>query len=1214
MKSEIEDPAVVPVPEGVADGCIVGIGTSAGGLEALQVFFGNVPPRCPHSFVVVQHLSSDHKSLMADLLQKSTALSVQQATDGMKIEPGSVYLIPPKHNLEIDQGVLSLSDKPPGKELNLPIDIFFRSLAQVQESRAIGVVLTGTGSDGTRGVRAIKDVGGMTMVQDPNQAAFDGMPVSAINTGVIDYVLPVEDMPSEIQSFIDMPLELEGVSNSIEHDSELLALVISRVKSVTDLDFNLYKRPTLVRRIRRRMGITKCKTLDKYLKLLHDDGREVEVLARECLIGVTRFFRDEDAWETLTTQVLAPLVRARAANGSEEGIRIWSVGCSTGEEVYTVGILLLEEMARQGVELPVKIFGTDISEQFLAIASKGVYPESIVADVATDRLARYFVKRGTDYHVTAALRSTAIFSPHNVIRDPPFKDLDVVICRNMLIYLQRAAQLRAINSLHYALRLNGTMMLGPSEHIGDFKVSLRATDAKARLYQNQTPSRGFGFGVMSEPDPTSSVRPRQVTRPNPLGARSAEVLGEAITEGLGIAAVFVDDGFDILHAIGEIRLFAELPQEGFTSNLLKLLDRSLSAAVSTAVRKAKLEASEVVYRDVRLTREGEATKIDVMVRPFSLEGPDWRQCFAVIFVPGSDDEISVPVITLDHGVDAVGSRVVEMEQELKDTRESLQAAIEELETTNEELQASNEELMAANEELQSTNEELQSMNEELHTVNSEHQQKITDLAELNGDMDNLLRSTEIGTIFLDADMRIRKFTPVIQEQFNLRGSDVGRPLAHFASTFSSSDNDKLLSEAVNVLESGTTADVQIPSGHDRTELVKLAPFKNETGGTDGVVMSFVDVTELKQTQDQYARQSDMFQQVLDGAMAGYWEFRPASNDFYMSPSFKAMLGRSDDEIGNTLEGMRQLVHPDDLAMVDAELDRLLAVDEDGRPTGLAGDLYEMETRFHHVDGSVVWMWCRGNLVADDDGSMRATGCYVDVTELKLIEADLLRSNDELKQFAYLTSHDLQEPLRTVSNFVEVLEKRYSQNLDDAGRQYLGIVMQATHRMQNLIRGILDYSRIGREVAEEVVDVGSVIESVIDDLDSSIQEAGADIDVNPMPKVVGYESELRMLFSNLISNAIKFRRPDVPPVIKINVKRIDEACWRFSVIDNGIGIEREHRERIFEIFNRLHTKDEFEGAGIGLAHARKIVELHGGTISIESEYGAGSTVHFELALG
>lgn len=1198
QKSEVAaEVTSIPAVARDRDSYIIGIGASAGGLEAIKSFFNNVPPSCKHSFVLIQHLSPDHKSLMADLLKKNTQLPIVEAGDGMSVERGSVYLIPPKKNLELRNGLLVLSDKPINNGLNLPIDIFFKSLAREEGASAIGVILTGTGSDGTRGVRAIKEAGGMVMVQDPVEAMFDGMPLSAINTGIIDSVLPVEEMPLELQSFIDHPTTQGSTDRLIETDTELLSLVISRVKATTDLDFTHYKRPTLARRIERRMGIKKCISLDQYLSLIHNEPKEAEALSRECLIGVTKFFRDPEAWASLAKNVLPDIVRQRS--DERQPIRVWSVGCSTGEEVFTLAILLDEAMERQGRHCDVKIFATDLSEQHLAIASRGQYSESILADVEPTRLNKYFVRKGDEYQTTESLRSMAIFSPHNVINDPPFKDIDLVVCRNMMIYLQPIAQQKAMASLHYSLKINGTMMLGLSESIGDFKVALKEIDAKSKLYRNESPSRGFGLDLLKYPDLQPKSRARNHKQLS-LSNRAAEVLSEALTEELGLAAVFVDDSFDILHAAGEIRNFAELPQQGFSSNLLKLLDNNLSAAVSTAVRKAKLQTAEVHYKGVRVVREDSMSKVNLVVKPFTFDGPDWHQCYAVIFLPQDTPSEKATDLPIEYHQDGDSERLLEVEQELKDTRESLQAAIEELETTNEELQATNE-------ELQSTNEELQSMNEELHTVNSEHQQKIGDLAELNADMDNLMQSTEIGTIFLDQDMRIRKFTPVIQQQFNLRSIDIGRPLAHFTNIFSSSDNDRLLEDAMSVLHSGETRNVEISSGSNETELVKLVPFRARSGDVDGVVMSFVDVTELKEVQQEYAYQNTMFQQVLEGAMAGYWEYQSATNSFQMSASFKAMLGYADDQIPNTMEGFRNIVARDDLAMVEETFMKLGTVPGDG--------LFELEARFRHKTGETVWVWCRGKIVErEDEQPIRTIGCFVDITAHKLVQVELERSNDELKQFAYLTSHDLQEPLRTVSNFVEVLERKYSDALDESGQQYLGIVSQATERMQGLIRGILDYSRIGRDGVESMVDTESIVENVLQDLSSSLSEASAEVEVKSLPKVLGYESELRTLFANLISNAIKFRRPDVPPKVRIYANRSSKSTWNFSIEDNGIGVLPEYHERIFEIFNRLHTRDEFEGAGIGLAHCRKIVELHRGELSMRSAANEGSVFEFTLSLG
>jgi two-component system CheB/CheR fusion protein len=1186
---------------------IIGVGASAGGLEALKAFFDHVPSNSQHSFVVIQHLSPEHKSFMAELLARNTDLPIVEAGDGASIRPGEIYLIPPRKNIEITDGRLALSDKPEGQLLNLPIDIFFRSLAKSEGEKAIAIVLTGTGSDGTRGVRAIKDSGGMVMIQDPRQAPFDGMPLSAMATGLADYVLPVEDMHRELQSFVDHP-GATGTLVAPEGDDEILNRVFALVREATGLDFSQYKRPTLIRRVERRMTVRNVATLDGYLQLVENEAEEAEILGRECLICVTKFFRDGEVWDALVDLALPEIV-SRAAE-EHRPVRVWTVGCSTGEEAYTVAILLQEEIERQGLHCDLKVFATDLSEQYLSVAGRGAYPESIVADVWPERLSRYFAHSAGEYVVKDGLRSSIIFSPHNVIKDPPFKDIDLVLCRNMLIYFQPEAQKRALTSLHYALRQDGILMLSPSENVGDLSWALTELDPKAKIYRNEQPSRRFGIDSTNLSDLSTKAQAKVARLPG-LGGRAAEALADALAGELGLAALFVDESFEIIHAVGEVRTFAHLPASGFSANLLQLLDTSLSAAVSTAVRQAKLQSREIRYSGVYRNPDQEATRVDIFVRPFALEGPGWRTCFAVILSPSQiKTEGAIDTggsVSLDEGE---LSRIEAVEQELRDTRESLQSAIEHAETSNEELQSTNEELMAANEELQSTNEELQSMNEELHTVNAEHQQKINDLAGLNADMDNLLASTDIGTIFLDADMRIRRFTPVVQRQFNLRLSDVGRPLDHFTNAFSDLDNNRLLDAARQVLDTGEPTDVEIDAEQHEAALVKLAPFEARSGRREGVVMSFVDVSDLKQAQAEIAHQAAVLQQVLAGAMAGYWEYTPADDTLTLSTSAKALLGYGPDELNHESNQLTAVLHHLDTEMVTSSLAEL------GRPGGRQS--CEMEIRCRHRDGSVLWLWCRGRVehTGDKDAPRRAIGSLVDVTPLKEAETELLRSNDDLRQFAYLTSHDLQEPLRTVSNFVQVLDSRYAEALDDDGRQFLGIVSQATNRMQSLIRGILDYSRIGRDTDRSVVDTEAVANEVVADLASSIEDAGATVEIKPLPKVVGYEAELHTLFANLVSNALKFRRDEVEPKVEITATTDGDhpGMWRFSVTDNGIGIAPEHHERIFQIFNRLHNRDRYEGAGIGLAHCRKIVELHGGSMAVESTPGMGSTFSFTLNLG
>ncbi|GAB5521316.1 MAG: chemotaxis protein CheB [Rhodothermales bacterium] len=1053
---------------------IVGIGASAGGLEALKAFFENVPEQCPHSFVIIQHLSPDYKTMMAELLSRNTALPIYEVTDGMKVEGGSIYLIPPNKVMTLEDGALFLQDRPGGQALTLPIDIFFQTLAAETGDESIGIILSGTGSDGTRGSRAIKEAGGMVMVQTPEQAKFDGMPLSVLRTGLADFITSVEDLPKELLRFIDFPGAAEIWEPGVAQDDKSFQRIISHIYHSCELDFSQYKRPTLARRIERRMGITKNEHLHHYLSYMYENPKETDILCREFLIGVTKFFRDTEMWQVMERRVIPDLVREHKMD--QEPLRVWSVGCSTGEEVYTLAILLREEMRRQKKHFEVKIFATDLQSESLDIARRALYPESIVADVSMDRLRTYFVRKGEEYEVIESLRKMVIFSQHDILRDPPFRSIDILTCRNVLIYLKVEAQKRVIGMLHYALNLDGIMMLGPSETIHDFDAVFDVIDGRSRIYRNTQVARSLGLTPLGYPDTTRNARnyslrpPRRKTTDNLLAA----MVSETLVEEWGLAALHINDDFDILEATGNVRRFIALPEKGFSINLMKLLPSSVATSLGLSIRKAQKQQRSILCKNLRLREDEGVLMLNVLVQPMEQGSLGRRARHLLLFIP-QEIQVGATTVVSDDLQNTDFQRIQELEDELNSTRENLQAAVEELETTNEELQATNEELLASNEELQSTNEELQSMNEELFTVNAEHEQKINDLAALNADMDNLLKSTEIGTIFLDADMRIRKMTPSIQEQFNLRETDVGRPIAHFTSNFIEEDNLDMLARAQHVMQTTTPFEMEVADEAGNWYLVKITPFRNSEGDVNGVVLSFITINDLKVAQEQ-----------------------------------------------------------------------------------------------------------------------------------------LLENNKELKQFAYITSHDLQEPLRTISSFSTRFQNEYIDKFDERGLKYLHYMGQSADRMRDLLVDLLSFSRIGRYGKKTEVDMNRLLQSVREDLAAQILRTDAVIDIEHLPKVWGYELELRTLLQNLISNAVKFTRDGVTPHVKIRAEAIDDA-WRFSVADNGIGIATEHQDRIFQIFQRLHTTNEYAGTGIGLANVKKIVELHEGEVWVESTLGQGSTFYFTLPL-
>lgn len=1302
---------------------IVAIGASAGGLEALKLFFDSVPFHSKHSFIIVQHLSPDYKSLMAELLAKNTVLPIFEVENDMLVEEGCIYLIPPKKNMTIMKGKLLLVNKPASHDLNLPIDIFFRSLAQYAKERAVCIVLSGTGSDGTSGARAIKEAGGLVMVQDPQQAKFDGMPRSAINTGLVDYTLPVEALYTELLHYTDHPTTDNGNTEEIEQDENTVKQILMVLQKETRLDFGQYKLPTLVRRIARRIIVNKFHNQNEYLAFIRNNSTESNILAREFLIGVTNFFRDPHVWETLEKKILPDLIAVKKKN---DLLKVWCVGSSTGEEAYTMAMLIAEESKRQKKQLQVKIFATDLSVSHLEIGSRGVYPESIIANVSPKRLKNFFIQKGDEYQVNQVLRKMVIFSQHNVLYDPPFNKMDISVCRNLLIYMQKPAQRKIIGLLHYSLNLNGILVLGSSESLGDYSSVLEEYDRKCKIYRNIEPARTLGLDPLNYPDTQKLISYNNLASSKSRAeTKMADVMNETVAEELGLAGVYIDETYNILHAVGEFRKFIALPDKGFSSNLLKLLSPSVSIALATTVRKAFSKKQRMLHKGILMN--GGAASFDLLVNPFEMSNLNRSKGCLLLFMPKAKTKGSAKIVKDMSGLK--GLRITELEGQLKEAKESLHSVIEEVETSNEELQATNEELLAANEELQSTNEELQSVNEELYTVNAELQQKIEDVATLNNDMDNLLTSTNIGTIFLDKESRIRKFTPAIMEHFKLRESDVGRPITHFSNSFGTGSGT--LKRVNKVIKTGKTLTRELQTEDGKWFLKRITPFVNTEKTIQGAVLSFVDINKIKKAEEviksseeefrllydnapdmfasmsiegkilncnarfiedlglankeealkmafsdfqttenegesknryneyrktgkltnanrtftkkdgtvvhlsvnaqmlydaegkelyticsfrdvsdlkniekKYLDKNNAFEQLLEGTMAGYWDWKIQEGTEYLSPSFKAMFGYKDHEMENKPESWQKILHPEDAHQVTLNFDAHVA--------SKAKVPFSNQVRYYHKDGSMVWIYCRGKVIEwDSDGKpVRMVGSHVDITPIKNIEQELYRSNRELEKFAYVASHDLQEPLNTIMDFVQLLDEEFAESNSKDAKEYIQFIVEASSRMKSLVKSVLDYSKIGRNPEKTKVDCNTILGDIKVDLKQKLITTKATLKYDKLPVVNGTITELHSLFINLVTNAIKFRREDVPPIIKITSKDAG-THWQFSIEDNGIGVAKEHRERVFNIFQRLNNMDSYEGTGIGLAQCKKIVQLHKGKIWISGTAKNGTTFNFTL---
>ncbi|HIW58129.1 MAG TPA: PAS domain-containing protein [Firmicutes bacterium] len=814
---------------------IIGIGASAGGLEALQQFFGYMPGNSGLSFVVVQHLSPDYKSLMADILGKQTNMNVVQAENEMQIEPNTVYLIPPKNNMTLKNGKLILTEYVHGI-LNHPIDIFFTSLAEERKERSVAVVLSGTGTDGTKGIKAIKEHGGMVIVQNPSNAKFDGMPKSAINTGLVDWILSAKEIAAEILNFSHYPTIVKAhESDEFFSDEETFSHIYAVLKKVSGIDFTNYKRTTVLRRIERRMVVNHSASFQEYARWLDTNEDEVKILVKEILIGVTNFFRDAASFEKLKYSVIKRLVEHAKEN---EAIRVWSAGCSTGEEAYSIAILFQEIMEELGVERDVKIFATDVDVTAIEKAGKGVFTESILDDVSSERLAKYFTKKNDLYYISKNIRRMIIFAPHNMLSDPPFGKLDLISCRNVMIYFQPVLQRGLFSIFHSALKDGGFLFLGKSETANECANVFKPFCGAEKIYIHKGGAKIDNWTPSSYTVP--NIQPARRTVSN-ISERdrinySLENIYLNYLERFLPASVVVDDRNNVIHFFGNYYDYLKIAPGKATFNLFSMLSKDIGLAASTALNRCRTEHTSVTYTDVLVEDKDGVKSIDLIVEPINWDDDGDYNLVVMIFV--DKRAVETDGVKEKYDIDATAARrITDLEQELHESQNDLKSTIGELETVNEELQAANEELLTANEELQSSNEELQSVNEELYTVNAEYQQKLDELTIMTNDLSNFLSSTMIGILFVDGNLNIRKFTEYIGREFQLMEPDIGRSIQIFAHSFPEED---IVDDANSVLKTLVPIDREVTAMNGRYYTLRIAPYRTTENRIKGLVITIID--------------------------------------------------------------------------------------------------------------------------------------------------------------------------------------------------------------------------------------------------------------------------------------------------------------------------------------------------------------------------------------
>ncbi|HEV7282089.1 MAG TPA: CheR family methyltransferase [Pirellulaceae bacterium] len=840
---------------------LVGIGASAGGLAALKRLFSKMPTDTGASFVVVVHLSPDHESHLANVLQPYSTLPIEQIAQTTLIEPNRIYVIPPNANVNAVDTHLRLSSLENARSERAPIDHFFRTLAETHDGSSIGVVLTGTGSDGTLGLRWIRERGGVTIVQSPEEAEFDGMPRSAVASGCADLIVPLDEIPTQINNVASANPRLRTIRSgeSAPADQErILQKIFAQIRSRTGHDFTYYKRSTLLRRIGRRMQLHRLEELSDYLELLREQPEEVLPLHSDLLITVTEFFRDTDVFETLANATIPAILEQK---GTQDRVRIWSVGCSTGEEAYSIAILIMEACARRETHPHVQIFASDLHEKSVARAREGVYPETIAAEVSEERLKRFFVKENGSYRVKKEVRELVVFAPHDLLKDPPFSHLDLIVCRNLLIYLQRDAQREVMGLFHYALRNEGMLLLGTAETVDSDELFATAEKGLNLFRRKGVPLREVRQATF--PSPLRRFRDAGARFEAPTAAVSFASLHTRIVEQYAPPSLLITRDHNIVHTSEHAGRYLQVPPGEATSNAFKLLREPLRVELRAAIHVARESGKPARSRIVALQLDGQPRRIMLQVRPAT--NPELSGFMLVIF--DELDEVTAVAGTPEEPSAATAS-ARELEAELDLTKQRLQAVIEEYETSQEEMQASNEELQSANEELRSTleeletsKEELQSMNEELTTLNQENRHRVDELSQLSGDLQNLLAATDIATLFLDRDLRIVRFTPQVGELFNVRISDRGRPLTDLTHRLG---YPELAEDARKTLSKLTRVEREVSGENGGQFLSRILPYRGVDDRIEGVVITLIDITALKHAEDSLRESEERLRDLNEG--------------------------------------------------------------------------------------------------------------------------------------------------------------------------------------------------------------------------------------------------------------------------------------------------------------------------------------------------------------
>jgi two-component system CheB/CheR fusion protein len=1194
---------------------VVGIGASAGGIGALQKFFRAVPADTQTTFVVVMHLSPEHESHLQEVLENVAAIAVTQVHERTAMERGHIYVIPPNRNIEITDGHLIVTEFEEPRGRRAPIDVFFRTLAEVHRN-GIGIVLSGSGTDGTVGMKAIKQQGGVLMVQLPEEADYDAMPTSAINTGMVDFVLPAEQLAEKAEELAKDVLYGDtapfDASNIDEDDEATLHKILVQLQARTGHDFRGYKRSTLCRRINRRMRVAQVDTLADYLDFLRRNQSEALSLQKDFLISVTDFFRDPDVFGAVAEKIIPHIFEAHS---SDDQVRVWVPGCATGEEVYSLAILLLEEADRHKSPPRFQIFATDLDEDALAYAREGRYPDAIATDVSEERLRRFFVSEGSYYRVKSSLREMVLFASHDLLRDPPFSNLSLISCRNLLIYLQRELQAKVFEVFHYALEPDGFLLLGSSESAGGTPSLFRNLDKRNRLYQRKRNTSHLAHRLPDLPLKASSrkwVRSRHRTvEPAQPGPTSDGDLHQKSLETHAPPSMLVDSNLDIVHLSERAGHFLQVPGGSPTSNAIKLARDPLRLDLRAGLQTVFDGEKSVLSAPIMLDDGGEDRTIRLYIS--SKEGETGQPLALVLFIETEPLMLgSAAKDKADGDSDMRAEHLVREVDRLRDqlqiTSEKSDTQQEELKATNEELQSINEEYKSTLEELETSKEELQSVNEELKTVNVELKEKVDDLSHANNDLKNLMGATDVATLFVDLDLDIKLYTPALEEIFNIRRLDEGRPLSHITHRL---DVDDLEGKACAVLRDLIPYEQTLEGANGKWYLMRIIAYRTTEDRIEGVILTFVDITRVRAARENLRRTQEHYELLIESVDEyAIFTMNPNGQVVSWNPGAVRLFGYTADEF---------LGEP--AALVFTDEDRDAGIPE--REMSVAREAGQTSDERWHVrkDGST--FWGRGTMTAlYDDAKLRGFAKVLrDDTEKREAEEAMRHMNQTLEQKVEERAQQVRKLASELTMAEQQERRRLSQILHDSLQQRLyGIQMKMTFVRDHaehgdreeltayadqawewIVKAIETTRQLSVDLSPPVLS-GDGLTDAINWLQGQMAEMhGLHIDLEAERSFHVRDQDMLVLLFHLVRellfNVVKHAEVDHA---RVELFEEDDVLV-IRVIDTGRGFEL---ESVFE---------DAQHKGYGLFSVRERLNLFGGHLDIDTAPGEGTTVTIYVSI-